>query len=131
MVCYLLVKDLSNAKYLWKRAPTTVKAASSGSMLSEVWEVGKAMWREDISASLSSLNIQWPSELTAHVLALKNSLITAYLILVARSYESIQTERLASSLLLTQEEVLASKITSVAVVAVVVIVVIVMIFVVL
>jgi COP9 signalosome complex subunit 8 len=35
----------SNAKFLWKRIPSSVK--SNYPELAKVWEVGKALWRRD------------------------------------------------------------------------------------
>ena len=43
---YLYENDLCSAKFLWKRIPEQVKTECPS--LSQIWDVGKAMWNSNL-----------------------------------------------------------------------------------
>ena len=47
LAVYLYENDLCSAKFLWKRIPEQAKNESVN--LSQIWEVGKAMWNSNLS----------------------------------------------------------------------------------
>mmetsp|Transcript_104444 Transcript_104444/g.204860 ORF Transcript_104444/g.204860 Transcript_104444/m.204860 type:complete len:220 (+) Transcript_104444:50-709(+) len=106
MSCYLIKNELSNAKYLWKRSPDEIKATASGSMLAEMWEVGKAIWKEDISRAIELINVTpWTSDLQCPIDMLKNRLINSHLSAVGLTYEHIQLSSLVQTFHMTAQQV--------------------------
>ena len=110
LACYLIENDLNGAKYLWKRAPVQLKATESRSMLREMWEVGKSMWADDVTAALNALSINWPVELVLLITELKQSLIKFHLDLIAKTYQQVAITRLSDELRLSPVEVVQSMI---------------------
>ena len=47
MAVYLYEDDLCSAKFLWKRIPEQAKTEYAD--LSQIWDVGKAMWKGNLS----------------------------------------------------------------------------------
>jgi hypothetical protein len=110
LTCYFCDNDLSNAKYLWKRAPANLKVPSSGAMLAEMWEVGKLLWKDDLAAALAQLtSVNWPEELRSVVLGLRDSIVSRHLAAVAQAYDQIPTATVAQQLGLTTQYVIDSK----------------------
>jgi COP9 signalosome complex subunit 8 len=58
---YLLQRDLTNAKFLWKRIPMTLKNVNPD--LALVWGVGQKMWQRDFPGIYESLKKEWPEHL--------------------------------------------------------------------
>jgi COP9 signalosome complex subunit 8 len=110
LTCYLCDNDLSNAKYLWKRAPANLKVPSSGAMLAEMWEVGKLLWKDDLAAALAQLtSVNWPEELRSVVLGLRDSIVSRHLAAVAQAYDQIPTTTVAQQLGLTTQYIIDCK----------------------
>lgn len=67
LLCLLITGDLNEAKYLWKRIPAALKVSpqrdptissrdyETAWTLSVIWEIGKSMWKEDMSLALHYL----------------------------------------------------------------------------
>ena len=95
---YLLKHELNGAKYLWKRSPERIKKQSSKSMLFEMWEVGKAMWNNEVPLQLSLLSADWPQELHPIVCQLKEDIIQRTFTSISNSYELIHVDQLSQML---------------------------------
>eukprot|EP00598_Pedospumella_elongata_P002625 CAMPEP_0184968804 /NCGR_PEP_ID=MMETSP1098-20130426/1748_1 /TAXON_ID=89044 /ORGANISM="Spumella elongata, Strain CCAP 955/1" /LENGTH=211 /DNA_ID=CAMNT_0027490469 /DNA_START=14 /DNA_END=649 /DNA_ORIENTATION=+ len=104
LACYLIVGDLSSAKYLWKRAPANLKVQESGSMLCEVWTVGKAIWQNDYISAITSLSTEWPDYLKPLTFTLREKLLLSQLDTIARAYDVLSVELLSTKLGINQEE---------------------------
>mmetsp|Transcript_1639 Transcript_1639/g.2782 ORF Transcript_1639/g.2782 Transcript_1639/m.2782 type:complete len:239 (+) Transcript_1639:122-838(+) len=104
MICFLLEADLNGAKYLWKRAPENFKESCSGGDFVRIWEIGKALWADDVTGSLSMLSKDWSPSIVGLVATLKETIIASYFALVAKAYQVIQIDRLAKLLLISNEE---------------------------
>ena len=50
-----------NARHLWRRIDEGIKAG--GSELEATWEVGKLLWKREISAAYAALQRTWSAEL--------------------------------------------------------------------
>ena len=109
LACYLIVGDLSSAKYLWKRAPANLKVQESGSMLCEVWTVGKALWQNDYISAITSLSTEWPDYLKPLTFTLREKLLLSQLDTIARAYDVLSVELLSTKLGINQEETIQSK----------------------
>lgn len=109
LACYLLKGDLDSAKYLWKRVPQQWKVSASGTMLPEMWEVGKALWRGESAAALVNLSVSWPTELVLLAEKLRVAVKLNVLRTVQRSYEQISLENLALRLNTTPQSLGLSK----------------------
>lgn len=60
---YLLSGSLPNAKYLWKRVPSTMK--SSSPELEAVWAVGRRLWVKDMPGFYQAIAAyQWSSSIS-------------------------------------------------------------------
>jgi hypothetical protein len=110
LLVYLIKGDLANAKYLWKRAPAYAKAVTSGSFLAEAWEVGKALWVEDVTVALQKVgSTAWPADLHTLVGELKESIVESELRAVGCAYERIALSQLAGKLCMSEEQLIQSK----------------------
>lgn len=109
LACYLITGDLPSAKYLWKRAPDQFKQPESGSFLSELWTVAKAVWQNDFPAATSCLGIEWPEELQSLVFELREQLLRTQLTTIALAFEHIPLESLSQKLGISHVETLQSK----------------------
>jgi hypothetical protein len=110
LLVYLIKGDLSNAKYLWKRAPVYLKAATSGSFLSEVWEVAKALWVEDVTTALTKVgSVSWPAEVQTLANELRESIVESELRAVGSAYEQIGVAQLAGKLCMSEQQLVQCK----------------------
>lgn len=104
---YLLTKDLSNAKLLWKRIPADMKTDSEE--LKAVWEVGKTMWKRDYSGFHAKINAcEWSEVIKRIMLQYKMDITEHCFSLVAGGYTSIELNYLANMLGLTPAETIAA-----------------------
>lgn len=105
MVTLLLCKDLNEAKYLWKRAPTAVKSSEGMSKLAAVWAVGKAIWVHDIRTAVERIDSsEWPPVLQELLLRLRGQLIRDHCALLSRTITPLTVEAVAESLHISAEE---------------------------
>ena len=54
MLGYLLVNDVCNARFLWKRIPAPIK--KSDKELGNIWVIGKAMYKGDFAAVYKAIS---------------------------------------------------------------------------
>lgn len=62
-----------NAKYLWQRIPSDMKAAHED--LRRIWIVGQRMWQRNWPAVHAALNVEWSEDVKDIMTALKSKLI--------------------------------------------------------
>lgn len=62
-----------NAKYLWQRIPSDMKAAHED--LRRIWIVGQRMWQRNWPAVHAALNVEWSEDVRDIMTALKGKLI--------------------------------------------------------
>eukprot|EP00937_MAST-01D_sp_MAST-1D-sp2_P000915 g915.t1 len=55
MLAYIGGDDLDNARHLWRRAPTVVKADAAGSPFSAAWEIVRALWKREHARAFGAL----------------------------------------------------------------------------
>lgn len=92
LALYLAINDLSNAKFLWKRIPDSIKT-SEARQLMNIWEIGKSLIKGDNSAVYQVLdNTLWSPHLSSIISHLKKTLITRNLQLISKSYSSLRFE---------------------------------------
>lgn len=107
LVCYLASGDLHNAKYLWKRAPEGFKSVGT---LPQVWEVGKALWKDDAGMAMKIiLEGSWPTEVRAVVSILRDSIVRRHLATMTSAYAQVTVASLANQLHISQQQLLECK----------------------
>ncbi|XP_026287447.1 COP9 signalosome complex subunit 8 [Frankliniella occidentalis] len=94
LAIYLCQSDLCNAKFLWKRIPTSLK--NSHDELSLIWKVGQCMWKRDYPAAYSALQVSWSDNVRHIMLALQDELRTRAVDLIANAYSSITVSDLSA-----------------------------------
>ncbi|CAE1150404.1 COPS8 [Acanthosepion pharaonis] len=94
MAMYLLRNDLCNAKFLWKRIPSSIK--SSHPELGHMWSVGQKMWQRDFPGIYEVLNREWPENLKPTMNALHESTRRRAINLVSKAYSSINMDTFAT-----------------------------------
>ncbi|KAL1124800.1 hypothetical protein AAG570_001421 [Ranatra chinensis] len=104
LAIYLYQNDLCNAKFLWKRIPSSVKAGHPE--LELVWSVGRAMWKRDAPAVFTALNgTQWSENVGPIMRSLVGKVRERGLRLVAQAYSSLSIDTCSSLLGLSPSEV--------------------------
>ncbi|XP_011143603.1 COP9 signalosome complex subunit 8 isoform X2 [Harpegnathos saltator] len=102
LAAYLYQNDLCNAKYLWKRIPSNVKAANEE--LGRIWLVGQRMWQRDWAAVHVALNADWSEDVTDIMTALKDKVRERIMKLISKAYSSLDLTVLASMTGLSLDE---------------------------
>mmetsp|Transcript_26571 Transcript_26571/g.26817 ORF Transcript_26571/g.26817 Transcript_26571/m.26817 type:complete len:237 (-) Transcript_26571:20-730(-) len=101
----LLIKiDLDNARYLWKRAPPSIKHKSSE--FSALWEIGKKLWNRDIKGAYQAMLHDWSDTVKPLVDELKAAVVTSSLSLIRKVYSKISVQIMSELLNTTPEEIL-------------------------
>lgn len=109
MIVLLLVNDLNSAKYLWKRAAEREKKASEHANFSNIWEVGKSMWKEEIVLANAVLTttpwVPSPDGVVADLVSkLQKSLLIRQIRTIAKCYKVVKLDFLAQQLFCTTPE---------------------------
>lgn len=106
LAIYLLQYDLCNAKFLWKRVPTSCKTTLPE--LAFIWGVGKAMWQRDFPAVYKALQAtQWSENVSPIMTALHNEVRKRAEKLVCLAYTSLSVSTAAGLMGYTPDEVVA------------------------
>ncbi len=107
MFFLLLDKDLNEAKYLWKRAPDRVKSPPL-SQLAAVWDVGRALWKAEISLALELLGAKtWRTGLLQRAAQLlRAQVIGDHVTLLGHSIHDLHLAFVINRLQITETEVL-------------------------
>lgn len=104
LLAYLIVGDLANARLLWRRLSPSCKMDAD---TTAAWGLGQALWLGDRGRlySLAAAH-QWSSTATKLVLHLVCSGRTATFRLVSRAYTTIQVDKLATMIGLSESDTL-------------------------
>ncbi|XP_029176682.1 COP9 signalosome complex subunit 8 isoform X2 [Nylanderia fulva] len=94
LAIYLYQNDLSNAKFLWKRIPSDVKAAHEE--LKRIWTVGQRMWQRNWPAVHAALNIEWSEDVKDIMTALKDNVRERVMRLISKAYSSLNLATMAT-----------------------------------
>lgn len=87
LALYLLKNELCQAKYLWKRIPTTVK--NNNPDLHQIWKVAQCMWQRDWPGTHAALNFEWNRDVAEIMNALKERIRERAIALVENAYSSL------------------------------------------
>eukprot|EP01098_Paradermamoeba_levis_P009021 TRINITY_DN3732_c0_g1_i1.p1 TRINITY_DN3732_c0_g1~~TRINITY_DN3732_c0_g1_i1.p1 ORF type:complete len:203 (+),score=66.19 TRINITY_DN3732_c0_g1_i1:97-705(+) len=103
LLSLLIVNDLTNAKFLWKRVPKEVKAATPE--LASLWAIGKNMWTRNYPEVFVSLNNpNWSAHLVPLIAKLSETFRARTLTLLSKAYSSLSVSDSASYLGLNNED---------------------------
>jgi COP9 signalosome complex subunit 8 len=95
LAIYLLQQDLTNAKFLWKRIPQSVKTATPE--LTQIWQVGQKMWVKDFAGTYEALNKEWSETVKPFMDAVRDSHRQRSYKLVSLAYSSISSTDFATT----------------------------------
>ncbi|XP_050731368.1 COP9 signalosome complex subunit 8-like [Eriocheir sinensis] len=102
LTIYLLQDDLTGAKFLWKRIPSSTKSATPE--LAHIWEVGQHLWQRDLPAVYTALTHEWSPTVKDIMKALHEHVRNRAIELVGRAYTSIRADDFAQLLGMSVEE---------------------------
>lgn len=98
MICLLLLQNLNEAKYLWKRAPSSVKS-NVDSAFSKLWGVGRFLWENQIPNALNELNSQtWSPQIQPLIIDLKMNIVTSQVKSLRKLFPTLTVQKLSQSL---------------------------------
>ncbi|XP_062515629.1 COP9 signalosome complex subunit 8-like isoform X2 [Corticium candelabrum] len=101
LAVYLVQNDINNARFLWKRIPEKLK--KSNGELALLWSIGQKLWKRDYPGVHVALNQSWPPHIQPIMTALKDQFHRNVFDLIARAYDSISIQDMASMLGVTAE----------------------------
>ncbi|EAT40448.1 AAEL007821-PA [Aedes aegypti] len=84
---YLYQNDLSNARYLWKRIPPSVKTGHSE--LEQMYKVFQCQWNNDTAGFYKAINYDWSKHVSELMFELKEKMQQETVNLIGRAYSSI------------------------------------------
>eukprot|EP01105_Mastigella_eilhardi_P021944 TRINITY_DN5363_c0_g1_i1.p1 TRINITY_DN5363_c0_g1~~TRINITY_DN5363_c0_g1_i1.p1 ORF type:complete len:163 (+),score=40.65 TRINITY_DN5363_c0_g1_i1:27-491(+) len=87
LACYLILNDLDSARFLWKRAPVTVKA---NEQFKGLWVIGANMWQRKYAAVYAACDaFNGTEQQRALVMAIAASFRQRTITLIAKAFSSI------------------------------------------
>lgn len=106
LAIYLLLNDLTSAKFLWKRIPDQIKQENDE--LSTVWQVGKLMWKRNYSEIYQVIKSRptWPNHLRNIMNLITDVTRQRAQLLISRAYSTIEISMASNLLGLSREETL-------------------------
>eukprot|EP01097_Dermamoeba_algensis_P001068 TRINITY_DN1404_c0_g1_i1.p1 TRINITY_DN1404_c0_g1~~TRINITY_DN1404_c0_g1_i1.p1 ORF type:complete len:163 (-),score=25.24 TRINITY_DN1404_c0_g1_i1:296-751(-) len=81
----LILNDLCNAKFLWKRIPKDLRTPE----IAAIWEIGRNIWTRNYPSVYTSLNQNWSPQISPLIAKVALSFRTRTLTLLSSSYSSI------------------------------------------
>merc|ERR1712025_901906 len=103
LAIYLFENNLCSAKFLWKRMPE--EARTQHAELNLIWNVGKAMWKENLTEVFQLIDAtQWSENVSAIMKEVKSSVRQKSLELVSRAYSSISVENFSKYVGVNEKE---------------------------
>jgi len=88
LITYLILNDLVNARFLWKRIPSPVK--SGRPELGSIWTIGKAMWQKNyIEVYKSIRGVNWPDAYKPLLAVLEEVYRSRMITLLSKAYTAI------------------------------------------
>eukprot|EP00698_Gefionella_okellyi_P008222 TRINITY_DN2028_c0_g1_i1.p1 TRINITY_DN2028_c0_g1~~TRINITY_DN2028_c0_g1_i1.p1 ORF type:complete len:197 (-),score=50.19 TRINITY_DN2028_c0_g1_i1:559-1149(-) len=96
LASYLVLDDLNNARFLWKRSDATVKKDKE---VAALWEIGKSLWKRETGKVLASVNaFQWSNETNQLVRRLEAIMRARVLAFIPAAYTNISVADVAQYL---------------------------------
>jgi len=103
LAVYLYENDLCSAKFLWKRIPEQAKNECVS--LSQIWEVGKAMWNSNLSEVFRLIDTcEWSEQEVDIMKAVKESVRERSFELIGRAYTSISVTEFSKYIGVPEQE---------------------------
>ncbi|XP_072757507.1 COP9 signalosome complex subunit 8 [Anoplolepis gracilipes] len=94
LAVYLHQNDLSDAKFLWQRIPSDVKAAHED--LRRIWTVAELMWQRKWPKVHTALNVEWGEDIKDIMTALKDNVRERVMRLISKAYSSLNLTTMAT-----------------------------------
>merc|ERR1711974_322036 len=101
LLCLYIQDDRVNARFLWKRIPSELRQGK----LAALWEVGKALWKNDYEEFYTTLNsTKYPPFQTQLINILKERFLARTTQLVGSAYSKIKVAVAAKYFGMDEEE---------------------------
>ncbi|XP_028393406.1 COP9 signalosome complex subunit 8-like [Dendronephthya gigantea] len=91
LTIYLVQSDLASAKFLWKRIPEDIKAATDE--IHKVWNIGSKMWTKDYPGFYAALKQEWSEKIKPLMLILEGKIRDHLFELVQKAYTTIHVNK--------------------------------------
>lgn len=104
LLSYLIVGDLDNARFLWKRIPSNIKSAQTN--LKTIWKIGQAMWTRNYIEFYKTINGNWDPIHKPLVEALLASFRRKTFFLLSKAYDILSVNDACNYLGLSKQEVI-------------------------
>lgn len=107
LACFLLIEDLDGARYLWRRAPKSLKPTGSGNEteLSAVWTIGKYLWQNEYPKAIAfTSECSFSSTVSSLMEKLRDALRRNILQNYSKAYSSVPLSALSETLQLSSED---------------------------
>jgi len=91
LITYLILDDLNNARFLWKRMSPGVK--KSVPELTAIWAIGQNLWNRKYSDLYNSIqNFTWSPNIAPLIILLADAVRTRTFNLISKAYSSISID---------------------------------------
>eukprot|EP01130_Rhizamoeba_saxonica_P007315 TRINITY_DN2953_c2_g1_i1.p1 TRINITY_DN2953_c2_g1~~TRINITY_DN2953_c2_g1_i1.p1 ORF type:complete len:165 (-),score=35.02 TRINITY_DN2953_c2_g1_i1:33-527(-) len=105
LISYLIVGDLNNARFLWKRIPSQTKQQNP--QLGALWSIGQALWNENYPLFYASVSAyEWNVMIGTMVSILIEQFRQKTFKLLSRGFSMISTNTISTHLGLSPEDTL-------------------------
>lgn len=94
LAIYLYQDKICNAKFLWKRIPSDIKAGDEE--LKRIWLVAKRMWKRDWPAVHVALNTEWSDDIKEIMVSLKCKVRERVMKLISKAYSLLNLTSMAT-----------------------------------
>jgi len=102
LLAYLLVNDLNNARFLWKRIPTQIKSANHE--LAAIWKIGQTMWTKNYPEIYKAIvGFNWSDAHIPYIQVLAESFRNNVFHLLSKSFTIISVDDASTYLGLTPQ----------------------------
>ncbi|RLU19998.1 hypothetical protein DMN91_006604 [Ooceraea biroi] len=94
LTIYLYQDKICNAKFLWKRIPSDIKAVHEE--LGRIWLVAQRMWQRDWPAVHVALNTEWSDDVKEIMVSLKCKVRERVMKLISKAYSLLNLTSMAT-----------------------------------
>ncbi|CAM9744610.1 unnamed protein product [Ectocarpus fasciculatus] len=99
----LALDDVNNGRHLWRRLPASAKAA--GGETAALWEVGKCLWKRDMSGAQAALRgREWSAPLAPYVALIETRVRERQLTVISKAFTVLPLESVAGMLACSVED---------------------------
>jgi hypothetical protein len=108
-MCLLLLENMNESKYLWKRVPAQIKTNGNSAVV-KLWDIGCFLWENNVDKAFHEINNHtWSTDLQPLVLRLKNNIFLSQVKSLGKLFAALSVSKLSQLLHLSEAEILQCK----------------------